>query len=310
MLPTELRAWSPRSIETMPMDQARGLRTLLEVRSHGLSTNSGGSSRACRTLAITSGKGGVGKSVIAVNLAVALARLGLRICLLDGNLGVGNVDLLCGLNGYWNLSHVVTGARQIADICLEGPAGVRVVPGASGIVEIADCPPATQAQLLEQFQLLEAEHDILLIDTGSGIHRLVRQFALAADQVLIVTTPEPTSIADAYATIKAVNSPQGPELSVVVNQSTEAQAERILERIHATARTFLRTGLSLGSGIPHDPAVPQSVQARRPFVELSPNSPASRAVSRLAEKLAGQPQVFSHQGFFARLWPKFEHRAA
>ncbi len=310
MLPTDLRPWAPRSIETVPVDQARGLRTLLEERSRGLGASPRGSGSACRTLAVTSGKGGVGKSVIAVNLSVALAQLGLRVCLLDGNLGVGNVDLLCGLNGYWNLSHVVTGARQMADICLEGPCGVRVVPGASGIVDIADCPPVTQGQLLQQFQQLETEHDILLIDTGSGIHRLVRQFALAADQVLIVTTPEPTSIADAYATIKAVNAPDGPELSVVVNQGTDDQTERILERIHATARTFLRTGLSLGSGIPHDPVVPQSVLARRPFVELAPSSRATRAVQRLAEKLAGQPQLFSRQGFFARLWPKFERRAA
>ncbi|OYW23875.1 MAG: hypothetical protein B7Z55_03090 [Planctomycetales bacterium 12-60-4] len=294
----------------MPVDQALGLRTLLEERSR---TGAGYGRRtpsSCLTLAITSGKGGVGKSVLAVNLSVALARQGLRVCLLDGNLGVGNVDLLCGLNGYWNLSHVVTGARRMADVCMEGPAGVRVVPGASGIVDIADCPPTAQSQLLQQFQQLEDDHDVLLIDTGSGIHRLVRQFALAAERVLIVTTPEPTSIADAYATIKAVHSPAGPQLSVVVNQATDDQTERIVERIQATARTFLRTGLSLGVGIPYDAVVPQSVLARRPFVDAAPSSRATRSVQRLAEKLAGQPRTPSRQGFFARLWPKMEQRVA
>jgi flagellar biosynthesis protein FlhG len=186
-------------------DQARGLRALLERHANRAFSPRG--QTACRTIAVTSGKGGVGKSHLALNLAVALAQRGRRVCLLDGNLGLGSLDLLCGLNGYWNLAHVVTGARRLEDVILDGPAGIHLIPGASGLTDLADCPPHVQSQLLSQLESLEHEHDVLLIDTGSGIHQLVRQFAQATDDVLVVTTPEPTSIADAYATIKALWKP-------------------------------------------------------------------------------------------------------
>jgi len=301
---SSLRSWPP-------LDQARRLRALLEDRGQPAD-----SLPRCRTLAVTSGKGGVGKSHVALNLAVALAQQGQRVCLIDGNLGLGNLDLLCGVNGYWNLSHVVTGARRLDDVILEGPAGIHLVPGASGIVDLADCPPAVQRQLLRELQRLESGHDVLLIDTGSGIHQLVRQFARAADDVLIVTTPEPTAIADAYATIKALGG-AGPlteppnELHVVVNQAESAtQAEQILERLRHTARTFLGRQLSRGGWLPLDPAVPAAVRCRRPFLEQFPASPISRAVRVLAAgwlpETSARP---SSPGFFARLWSAWERTA-
>lgn len=294
-----------------PPDQARRLRALMEQQAHPADTPTG-----CRTIAVTSGKGGVGKSHLALNLAIAFAQSGRRVCLVDGNLGLGNLDLLCGLSGYWNLSHVVSGARRLDDILLQGPAGIHLIPGASGLADLADCPASVQRQLLLEFQHLERDHDLLLIDTGTGIHQLVRQFTRAADDVLVVTTPEPTAIADAYATIKSLGAPlvgeSGSTWHVVVNQAESAdQALLILDRLQNTARTFLRRQVHGTGWLPHDPAVPAAVRSRRPFLEQFPGSPAARAVLTLARRLdSAAPATRTAPGFFGRLRMLWERAAA
>ncbi len=311
---TALRPWTPRSVDTVPLDQARSLRVLLERREQWLRPDAQ-ASRLCRTLAVTSGKGGVGKSVIAVNLAVSLAQQGLNITLLDGNPGLGNIDLLCGLNSYWNLSHVIAGSRDLADVCQSGPAGITVVPGASGLSELTNCPDSVQQQLLGQLRQLEADCDLLIIDTGSGLHQLTRQLAATADHVLVIATPEPTSITDAYATIKSLQSqlspqPQSPpEISVIVNQATHQQSERILDRLQTTARTFLGAGLKLGAGIPFDPEMRASVQRRRPCSLESPGSDSARAIRSIADRIAAQPALRKSSGYFDRLRQKLRERS-
>lgn len=268
-------------------DQATILRGLMERRSEAAAEAPAAIVPRARTVAITSGKGGVGKSNIALNLAVALQTLGHQTCLLDANLGLGNLDLLCGLNGYWNLSHVVSGARTVGEILLEGPAGIRVVPGASGLQELADCSPVAQRDILAQLEELERRHDYLVIDTGAGIHRLVRQFVSAAETMLIVTTPEPTAIADAYATIKALAA--GRELvqpSILVNQAdSPEQAREIISRVQQTARTFLHVTVTSAGFIPRDGAVPQAVIRRKPFAADNPRCPAARAIEQLARRV-------------------------
>jgi flagellar biosynthesis protein FlhG len=164
-------------------DQAQALRGLMErlqSERYDVVASNADAPRA-RSIAVTSGKGGVGKSSVALNLAIALSQLGARTALLDANLGLGNLDLMCGLNGYWNLSHVVTGARNLDEIVLEGPGGIQVIPGASGLAEMADWPEAAQADVLRQLAELERTHDFLIIDTAAGIHRSVRQFLEACD---------------------------------------------------------------------------------------------------------------------------------
>ena len=294
------------------MDQATILRDLM-VRRQGGPEITPPSSRTARTIAITSGKGGVGKSNIALNLAIALAELDARVSLLDANLGLGNIDLLCGLNGYWNLSHVVSGARTLSDVILKGPAGISVIPGASGLTDIADCPDLAQQDILYQMDELELAHDFLIVDTGAGIHRTVRQFAGAADLVLIVTTPEPTAIADAYATIKAYCAlAEGPQLEVLVNQAESAsQARAILLRLQQTSRMFLKADVGLSGLIPRDPAVVRSVALRRPFLLTAPHSPASKQIRRLAQQLKGLGQgPPKRSGFFEKLWHRLAHKVA
>jgi flagellar biosynthesis protein FlhG len=255
-----------------------------------------------RSIAVTSGKGGVGKSSLALNLAIALAQQQNRTGLLDANLGLGNLDLMCGLNGYWNLSHVVTGARNLSEIVLDGPAGIQVIPGASGLAEMADWPETAQADVVGQLAEFEQTQDFLIIDTAAGIHRSVRQFLEACDLVLVVATPEPTAIADAYATIKSLSGGSAPTLEVLINQSgSPEQATLIGERIRETARTFLQVDVAVAGGIPHDPAVAAAVSHRCPFVIEKPDCPASQAVEKLAQRLA---EFFKSQPARGSLFPR------
>lgn len=281
-------------------DQAEILRELMERRS-ALAVSEPQSSRPqARTVAVTSGKGGVGKSNVALNLAIALQNMGRFTCLLDANLGLGNIDLLCGLNGYWNLSHVVSGARTVPDVMLEGPCGIHVVPGASGLLDVADCSPVAQSEILGQLDDLERQHEFLIIDTGTGIHRTVRRFVASAQVVLIVTTPEPTAIADAYATLKALSA--GGEIAqphVLVNQAdSPAQAREIIARVQQTARTFLHLSVASAGFIPRDVAVARAVASRKPFAGANPRAPASLAIDQLARRLVNLTEPSTERSSF------------
>lgn len=283
-------------------DQATILRGIIDRREVRADEASSTLPHRARTIAVTSGKGGVGKSNIALNLSIALVHNGHRVCLLDACLGLGNIDLLCGLNGYWNLSHVVTGSRSLKDVVMQGPAGINVVSGASGLIELADCPEAVQRELLLQIKELEREHDYLIVDTSTGIHRIVRQFATAADQILLVTMPETTAIADAYATIKAFSSTASPPIDLVVNQAdSPTQARNIAARLQQTSRMFVRSEIGFAGSVARDPVVSKAVGAREPFIVGSPNSPASADIYQLAKRVvssAGSQKTF--QSYFDR----------
>lgn len=286
------------------VDQATALRGLIEKQEPSAEPNEIASPTCARTIAITSGKGGVGKSCLAVNLAIVLAKSGHSVCVLDACLGLGSVELLCGVSGYWNLSHFLTGARTLDEIVRKGPAGIHIVPGASGLSELADASNEVQADLLAQCRMLEMRHDVLIVDTGSGIHRVIREFVSAADQALIVTTPETTAIADAYATLKALsNASTGPALSLVINAAgSKRQTAEIGERLIKTAAAFLHTELQFAGSIQHDPAVAASVASRRPLLLESPNSPAANDIRQLASCLiGGSATTSSTQSYFSRL---------
>lgn len=294
-------------------DQAKVLRGLMEKQQPGIIDKSNTS--RCRTLAVCSGKGGVGKSVISLNLALALAKTGASVCLMDINLALGNIDLLCRLNGYWNLSHVVSGARSLKEIQLQGPLGVNVITGASGLTDLADCSEAVRKDVLGQMQELEATHDYLILDNGTGIHRSIRQFVTSADDVLIVTTPEPTAIADAYATIKSLSTIESLEIQALVNQCTSPdQADHVFQQLKKTTELFLHTGLHQAGQIPHDLQVVQSVYERDPLVLSHPHCPASVAIYRLAQHVIDlhktKEQRNKQESYFPRLWQRMLGEAA
>jgi flagellar biosynthesis protein FlhG len=287
-------------------DQAQALRGLMQRfhSNHAEPAARSGAGRAT-AIAVTSGKGGVGKTNIALNLAIALARLDAAVCVIDANLGLGNIDLLCGLNGYWNLAHVVSGARNLRDVILSGPEGIEVIPGASGLTEAADWSPAAEADVFRQLEDYEETRDYLIIDAAVGIHHSVRAFLHACDQALIVTTPEPTSVADAYSTIKALCGAKIPSIDVIVNQCDSTQQARVVaERIHETARMFLHVDVGFAGFVPKDPNVAAAVARRKPFLIDHPNSPASTSVCQLALRLQRRHETQPRRPpFFPRMQP-------
>jgi flagellar biosynthesis protein FlhG len=245
--------------------------------------------RLARAIAVTSGKGGVGKSNLAVNLAVCLARLGQRVCLLDADLGLANADLLCGLTPRLTLEHVVCGRCRLAEVMLLAPGGFRLIPGACGVARLADLDSRQRLALLQQLMILERVADTVVIDTAAGLGSNVLAFAAAARRVLVATTPEPTAMTDGYGMIKALTA-RAPrtQVELVVNMAgSRAEAQSVYRRMERVSRTFLGRPLELAATIPADPAVREAVRHRVPFALYSPDCGATAAVRRLAHRVAG-----------------------
>ncbi|MGB2987071.1 MAG: MinD/ParA family protein [Phycisphaerae bacterium] len=274
-------------------DQATRLRELVRRRAS-----------TAMTIAITSGKGGVGKSNVAVNLSICLAARGLRVTLVDVDMGLANADLLMDIRPRYTLSHVLSGVRSVEEVCTEAPGGVRFIPGASGFHEIADLSEFERQNLITQLQKLEISTDIAVLDCGAGLSWNVISFALAADRVLVVTTPEPTALTDAYAMIKALHREGGKaRVSLIVNMvNSRAEATAAYERIAGVARRFLDYSVADFGYMLHDTSVELAVQARCPFVIRYPGSNASACIAAMANELT---RTFSgHQrrgGFFKRV---------
>lgn len=268
-------------------DQANGLRHLIRETGGGSEEPPG---HRARTLVVTSGKGGVGKSNLSLNLAISLAQRGRRVVLLDADFGPANVDVLCQIQGPYNLSHLLTGARKLSEVLVPGPAGVRIIPGARGVRDLADAARGAPASLLEELDGLEEETDDLVVDTGSGLHRTVREFIVVADLPLLVTTPEPTAVTDAYAVIKSLAAQEPPLCwHLVVNQaSSPGEAHEVLDRIGAACRRFLGITVPAAGYVLADPHVPAAVRRRRPVILEYPACPASRSIGRLAEWLTSE----------------------
>lgn len=240
-----------------------------------------------RTIAVASGKGGVGKSSLVANVAVALGQRGARVLLVDADLSQANLDLLLGLTPRYDLQHVLRGEKTLADIVVQGPAGVRLVPASSGVPEFAELDDFRRESLLRGLSTLEENADLILMDIGSGVSRQVMSFCLAADEVAVVTTHELPAFSDAYALIKllAQNGLQrAPHL--VVNMADNAEeAEETAHRIGVVSRRFLSLELDSWGFVPYDPAVPRAVRRQEPVVLASPQSPAARAYRDLAARL-------------------------
>jgi flagellar biosynthesis protein FlhG len=246
--------------------------------------------RLARAIAVTSGKGGVGKSNLSVGLAIGFARRGLKTCLLDADLGMANADVLCGLSPEHTLESVVRGARRLSEVVMPAPGGFFLIPGASGVGRIANLQIAEQRRLVEPLRLLERTVDMVVIDTGAGVGSGVMTFAAAAGITLVAVTPEPTSMTDAYGAIKVLAS-EVPDtrIRLVVNMATSpAEAREVHDRIDRVSRRFLGKGVEFAGAIPLDPNLPQAVRKQQPLAVLNPQSPAAAAVDGIAAKLASE----------------------
>lgn len=267
------------------MDQAESLRQMASQVG-----------RKARAIAVTSGKGGVGKTNLTVNLAVALSGLGLRVGILDGDLGLANVDIVLGITPEFNLSHVLYGQKSLDEIVLKGPAGVSVFAGGSGVYELANLSQWRLQRFVQNIGALDTELDVILIDTGAGISRNVLGFVAACDEVIVVTTPELTAITDAYGVIKllAANNPSTTVRLVVNMVKTEAEAERVLASLQAVLDQFLKPSVALRllGCIPHDAAVGRAVQEQSPLMIAYPHSKAAASIDAIARRLVtGGPPV-------------------
>lgn len=260
-----------------------------------------------RAIAITSGKGGVGKTNLAVNLAICLTRLGKKVCLLDADLGLANADVLCNLSPKLTLEQVVNGKCRLAEAMLLAPGGFRLIPGASGVARLANLDGERRWRLLNQLAALERAADIVLIDTSAGLSSNVIGFAAAANRVIVITTPEPTGITDGYGMIKALLAPAPKaKVDIVVNMvANEREGLSVHARINRVTSTFLRRTMGYAGEIPMDSHVRDAVCQRVPFVLYAPDAPASIAMQKLAYKVAGigQPKLQNEHrgGFFNRL---------
>jgi flagellar biosynthesis protein FlhG len=249
-----------------------------------------------RTIAVVSGKGGVGKTTFLVNLALALGERGQRVLLVDGDWGMGNVDVLLGLSPAATVHDVLHGEHSIEDVLLTVSPGIRVLPGASGVEEMANLDELRAERLLCSLASVEEGCDLILLDTASGIGRITTHLARAADEIIVVTTPEPTAIVDAYASLKVLHrQARGIAPWIVVNQAhSAAQARAVAARVATVSRRALRWEPSYLGYVPFSEEVTTSILRQKPFVRLFPSSVATSAVRELAERLIAPPEVEPH----------------
>lgn len=267
------------------IDQAAGLRKMVNPT-------------PVRVIAVTSGKGGVGKTNVSVNLAISMAETGKQVMLLDADLGLANVDLMLGLQPVYNLSHVIEGKRSLDEVIMEGPSGIKVIPASSGTKKMAELSPVEHAGVVRAFSELSFDVDVLIIDTAAGISDSVVTFSRAAQEVIVVVCDEPASITDAYALIKLLNREYGlHRFRILANMVHSAQQGReLFAKISRVTDHYLDVTLDLMGVIPFDEYVRKSVQRQRAVTQLFPRSKAAQAFKSLCSKTDKWPAPGSAGG--------------
>ncbi|MBV6416133.1 MAG: Flagellum site-determining protein YlxH [Steroidobacteraceae bacterium] len=290
----------------MRSPEIRGLRVL--------PGGAGSGPRPVKVIAVTGGKGGIGKTSIAVSLAAALASAGQRVMLLDGDLGLANVDVFLGLTPRYTMAHVLSGERTLDEIVLAAPQGFRVVPGASGVAALATLGAAQHLGIVQGFSALATDLDVLIVDTAAGIAHGVLQFSQAAQQVLIVLCDEPASLTDAYALVKVLSRDHGVRaFRVLVNRIRRAdRGESLFRSFERVTSRFLDVTLEFAGAIPEDPWLPRANREQRTVLEISPGGPAAVAFKKLAGAVDKWPVPAGPRGnvefFVERLVGRRERR--
>jgi flagellar biosynthesis protein FlhG len=243
--------------------------------------------RSARVITVTSGKGGVGKTNITINLAIALGEQGLRVVILDADFGLANIDVLFGIIPRYSLVDVIKNKKNILEILSDGPKNTKFISGGSGVEELVKLDKTQVLKFIDNIALLDRIADIILVDTGAGLSENVMSFVMAADEVLLVTTPEPTSITDAYALIKMVaNRDREKKIKVIVNRAeSTAEANDISNKLMLVADKFLGIALEPLGYILSDDAVIKAVKLQQPFSLSFPKSAAARLVKELSNRL-------------------------
>ena len=278
----------------MIADQASKLRDLSKGRRAGTRPDPYGAFGAfggVRRLAVTSGKGGVGKSNISLNLGLCFRRLGRRALLVDADANLANIDILLGINPKYTLADMILKDKFLQDILLDGPEGLRILPAGSGVVEMVGLDGIAADRLERSLGDLEREQDLIILDTGAGISEGVVELASASDEVIIVTTPEPTAITDAYAAIKVITARNvAVKLHLLVNQArSREEAEEVARKIKLVVENYLSLSVQSLGYLPQDPHLPKAVARQTPLLQAFPRSPAAVALMGVARRLLRMP---------------------
>lgn len=261
--------------------------------------------RGIRVISVTSGKGGVGKSNVVSNLAIALSAQGKKVLLIDADLGLGNLDVLLGLSPTYNLNHVLNGEKSIIDILIDGPAGIKIIPAGSGVQELTSLGQHEKLKLLDELDMLEEQFDIMIVDTEAGISENVTYFTVAAQEIFVVVTPEPTSITDAYALIKLLATRYSEHhFKVLVNMAKDSEdALEVFRKLANVAGRFLDISLDYLGCVVKDEKVVDAVKRQKAVSELFPDSEAAQCFTTIAKRVienSRQSRVKGSIQFFFR----------
>jgi len=266
-------------------DQAAGIRRMA-------------SKKPVQVIAVSSGKGGVGKTNVSVNLSLAMVEAGKRVLLLDADLGLANVDLLLGLRSEYNLSHVISGERSLEEVVVDGPEGLKIIPAASGMQMMSELSPNQHAGVIRSFSDLSIPLDVLVVDTAAGISDGVVSFVKASNEVIIVVCNEPTSLTDAYALIKVMSEDHGVQkFNILANSVRDPQEGlKLFKKLSRVTDYYLDVTLSFMGAVPYDEYLVKAVKKQHAVMQAFPQSPSSMAFRKLAKTVASWPVPQSASG--------------
>ena len=276
------------------MDQAEGLRNIIKKKDIQRARQP--VSQNARVITVTSGKGGVGKSSISVNLAIALSQRDRRVVVLDADFGLANVEIMLGIHPRYTLAVLMFRGRSITDIITYGPENVGFISGGSGIEEMANLTREQVFMMIHKLSELDHLADVVIVDTGAGIGNSVLEFVAASSEVLLVTTPEPTSITDAYALLKSLNrcssfSPRQTAVKMIANQVRDYDdASELFQKIGVVVNKFLDVKIEYLGGIPYDTNMSRAVISQNPVVLAAPRSVTARSLNQIADKLVDREE--------------------
>ena len=298
------------------MDQAESLRKRVAakdpVSAPSPKLGGGGPTSRLRVIAVTSGKGGVGKTNMTANLAVLAARAGKRVLIIDADLGLANVEIVFGLKPSLHMGALIDGTHKIEDVLVEGPHGVKILPGGSGIQSLTALSEEQKLRLCAALDGVEDMFDLVLVDSGAGIGENVLFFVGAAQEALLVVSPEPTSLVDAYAVVKVLSQQAGVrQFNVIINPVVdELQARDIFPKLTQVTSRFLQASIRHLGFVPRDENLHRAIMAQRPVVEAFPHCPASRALGHIADKLLAAPSPKRLESGFKFMWQRLLREAS
>jgi flagellar biosynthesis protein FlhG len=295
-----------KEVELASLARNLDLRNIEVAKTQRVRVRSVEQHRTTRVLAVASGKGGVGKTNIVANLAFALTKLQKRVLVMDADLGLGNLDILLGLTPQYTIEHLFLGAKSLREIMIEGPGGMQVLPASAGVQRLTNLTTEQKLAFLAEIDQLDEPADVMLIDAGPGISSNVLYFALAAQEIVVVTCPEPMAIANACAFMKVLAGMHGHQkFQLLVNAVTTAQeVEMVFQELHRVTQQFLDIDISPLGWIPHDIHIPKAVRQQKTVVEMYPNAQASRAFLQLAMAICALPPIILPSGQIQFFWQR------